>query len=92
MDEGLLSIIIAGSGQFVTFESHGIFGSKFAYLFILTFTTKRKKNIKKKYWSLMDSNHCASGCWLTRKRLEHSTAHSINLQMYLYILYLYSSD
>ena len=37
MDEGLLSIISAGCGQLVkipiTFEPHGIFGSKCAYLF-----------------------------------------------------------
>ena len=27
----------------------------------------KKKNIKKKYWSRLDSNHCASGYWITRK-------------------------
>ena len=40
MDGGLLSIISAGHGQLVkmliTLELHGIFGSNFAYLFILT--------------------------------------------------------
>ena len=40
MDDGLLSIISAGCCQLVkmliTLELHGIFGSYFAYLFILT--------------------------------------------------------
>ena len=40
MGEGLLSIILVGRGQLVkmliTLELHGIFGSNFAYLFILT--------------------------------------------------------
>ena len=39
MDKGLLSIISAGCGQLVkmliSLEPHGIFGSNFAYLFIL---------------------------------------------------------
>ena len=39
MDEGLLSIILAGCGQLVkmriTLEPLGIFGLNFAYLFIL---------------------------------------------------------
>ena len=40
MDEGLLSIISASYGQlkkkFITLEPHGIVGSNFTYLFILT--------------------------------------------------------
>ena len=40
-DEALLSISPAGRGQLVkmltTLEPHGIFGSNFAYLYILTF-------------------------------------------------------
>ena len=43
MDEALLSISPAGSGQLVkiliTLESHGIFRSNFAYLFILTLSS-----------------------------------------------------
>ena len=27
--------------------------------------TKKRKN-RKKYWSRLDSNHCAPGCWITR--------------------------
>ena len=45
MDEGLLSIMSAGGGQLVknliTLEPHGILGSNFAYLFILTFAKHR---------------------------------------------------
>ena len=41
MDKGLLRIISTGCGQLVkmliTLEPDGIFGSNFAYLFILTF-------------------------------------------------------
>ena len=41
MDEGLLSTFSAGCGllvkMLITLEPHGIFGSHFAYLFILTF-------------------------------------------------------
>ena len=29
--------------------------------------TKKCKHIKKKYWSCQDLNHCASGCWISRK-------------------------
>ena len=43
MDEGLLSIILAGSGQLVTMlitlEMHELFGSNFEYLSILTLSS-----------------------------------------------------
>ena len=46
MNEGLLSIISAVCGQLVkmcvTFETHGRFGSNFADLFILTFSSQCK--------------------------------------------------
>ena len=45
MDESLLSMISAGCGQLVkmliTLEPHGIFGSNFAYLSILTLSSHR---------------------------------------------------
>ena len=48
MDEALLSISPAGSGQLVkiliTLESHGIFRSNFAYLFILTLSSAGMQN------------------------------------------------
>ena len=44
MDDGLLSISLAGWGQlvkmFITLEPYGIFGSTFAWLFILRKTIK----------------------------------------------------
>ena len=64
---GLLNIISAGCGQLVKMviipELHGIH-------FLLKLAgkmTKKRKYMKKIYWSCHNLNHCAPGCWITRK-------------------------
>ena len=44
-----------------TLELHHILWSHFAYLKLAGKMTKKRKIIKKIYWSRLDSNHCASG-------------------------------
>ena len=75
MDEGLLSISV-GCGQIVkmliTLEPHDIFDYIYNFDIGRENDKEKKKNIKKKYWSRPDSNHCAPGCWITRSLLDHS--------------------
>ena len=71
MDEVLLSISLADGGKLVkmliTLESHGIFESNFAYLFILTLFSRWYE----KWWR---------GCWenLKRRKLAKITKSMLN--------------
>ena len=94
-DEALLSIILAGQGilvkMLITLEPQMLVSINFCihYTFLKLpgkMSKKRKNLIKKKYWSRLESNHCASGCWIERKPLK-SLSHHV-LYTYLHTLYL----
>ena len=77
-DEAPLSNSLAGHGllvkMLIALEPHHIC-CYFAYLYIFFFKSagKMTKKITKngeKYWSCLDSNHCAPGCWIARKPLR----------------------
>ena len=69
-DEALLSIILAGQGllvkMLITFEPHNIFFDQILHTY--TFLKLAGKMTKtKKYWTCLDSKHCALGCWIKRE-------------------------
>ena len=49
--------------------------------------TKKRKYIKKKYWSCQDLNHFAPGCWITRKPPRPSHM-KYTLEQFIYISFI----
>ena len=47
----------------------------------------KKKKYKEKYWSRLDSSHCALGCWIKRKPLRPLGHHVLytTLEQFTYI-------
>ena len=70
--------------------------SNFAYLYICFWNRQGKwqtkeNNIKKKYWSRLGSNPCASGFWVTRMPLRLNGHHVLNtiLEQFTHIPFTY---
>ena len=73
----MVTIILVGRGllvkMLITLEKHHLRWSKFACLYIFEIgrqNDKEKKRYKEKNRLRMDSNHCASGCWIRNKPLR----------------------
>ena len=71
----------------LTLEPHHIFDQFLHTYTVLKLAGKMTKNIKKKYWSHLDSNNCASGCWITRKPLRPLCHHILytTVEQFTYI-------